>query len=58
MATPTKITTKGEFKKDTAKGKKHYSIEHAKAAGAIYLTPEAHKELGSPDTIKVTVEAA
>lgn len=56
MATPIKVT--GDYKKDTAKGKKHFAVEGNTVAGAIYLTPEAHKKLGEPDKIKVTVEAA
>jgi hypothetical protein len=57
MATKT-IASVGEFRKDTAKGKKHFAVQNEKVSGAIYLTPAAHKALGEPDSLKVTVEAA
>jgi hypothetical protein len=58
MATKKTVSVSAEFRKDTAKGKKHFAIENDKIAGAIYLTPETYKSLGSPDTIEVTVGAA
>ena len=58
MTTKSKITAPGEYVKDTAKGKKHFSVDGEGTAGAIYLTAAKFKELGEPDEIKVTVEAA
>lgn len=60
MATKNKTEqADGVYVKDTAKGKKHFSVEGAGIAGAIYLTPAKAKELGVEDgAIKVTIEAA
>lgn len=51
----TKNTVTATYKKDTAKGKKHFSIESTHVQGAIYLSPEKFKELGEPDELTVTV---
>lgn len=49
------VEATGTFVKDTAKGKKHFSVEGDGLAGAIYLTPEKFKELGVKGTITVVV---
>jgi hypothetical protein len=55
MAT-TKVTA--QYKKDTAKGKKHFSLDTTHVQGAVYLSPEKFKELGEPEELTITITGA
>jgi len=59
MTTKSKtVEATGVYVKDTAKGKKHFAVEGAGVAGAIYLTPEQFKVMGEPSALEVTVSPA
>lgn len=61
MATKAASTVNGTYVKDTAKGKKHYSIsslDEKSIVGAVYLSPNQYKAMGEPKEILVTVDRA